>query len=193
MDIDLEMEAQELIRRLNKCLPMSIALKSIKKVPHDFHARFHATSRSYDYYISLEKNPFHHGKAWAYPFGDSLNIDKLNDAASILVEYEDFYTFSKSNTDVKTYLCTIENVLWHSQGDLLVFSITANRFLRGMIRLVVGMCINVARGQLAIEDVRKALENKERLQKSWSVAPEGLYLKDVIYPLSLLKIEDHEI
>lgn len=167
--------------RLNMILPADIAIHKIQQVDEDFHARFDAISRSYEYLITFKKDPFNLKKVWKFPHGLAPNLDLLNEAASLLLEFEEFYSFSKSNTDVKTYKCTVSRALWHCKDEYLVFDITANRFLRGMVRLIVGMCVNVSRNRLTIQEVREALEQQKRFNPSFSVPAHGLYLKNVIY------------
>ena len=173
------------LRRLNKFLPPSIVIYHLQQVEEDAHARFDATSRSYKYHLGLEKNPFRQKTAYFYPFAKDLDLSVLNSAAQLLLNYDEFFPFCKTNTDAKTMKCQITRSEWQSV-DLpypeLVFHISADRFLRGMVRLIVGMCLNVGHGKLTLEQVQTALEKQERLPKSLSVAPHGLFLTDIQYP-----------
>ncbi|MBK8624612.1 MAG: tRNA pseudouridine(38-40) synthase TruA [Saprospiraceae bacterium] len=169
-----------LIYRVNKILPNDIAIHDIIKVHDAAHARFDASSRSYQYHLHTSKSPF--ADRSYYYFYDQPNVEILNDAASILLEYTDFTTFCKVNSDVHTMNCDIKECYWEQHGEHFAFHITADRFLRGMIRLIVGMCLQVSRGKLTIDEVRKALEEKRRIGQDWSVPAIGLVLCDIKYP-----------
>lgn len=169
-----------LIYRVNKILPNDIAIHDIIKVHDEAHARFDASSRSYQYHLHTSKSPF--ADRSYYYFYDQPNVEILNDAASILLEYTDFTTFCKVNSDVHTMNCDIKECYWEQHGEHFTFHITADRFLRGMIRLIVGMCLQVSRGKLTIDEVRKALEEKRRIGHDWSVPALGLVLCDIKYP-----------
>ena len=174
---------QGFLNRLNKFLPTDIAFRKIYPVAPDAHARFDATERSYEYLIDLSKNPFATDLAWFFPFRDRLDFGRTQAAAHLLLQYEEFFPFCKSNTDVHTMRCDLRRSEWvrDEAADRLVFHITANRFLRGMVRLIAGMCLNAGMGQVSIEEVKKAMDAQTRLAKSWSVPPEGLYLKGIKY------------
>ncbi|HHM21276.1 MAG TPA: tRNA pseudouridine(38-40) synthase TruA [Bacteroidetes bacterium] len=170
--------------RLNRFLPNDIAVRRVFEVDKNRHARFDAVRRSYEYRIVFEKNPFEIHTTWHYHQARSLNIDQLNGAASLLRAYHAFFPFCKSHHDAQTMACDLARAEWvldEKQGRL-TFHITANRFLRGMVRLVVGMCINVAEGKLPLEKVKQALDNQQLLEKSRSVPPGGLFLSRVEYP-----------
>ncbi|GMN07422.1 tRNA pseudouridine(38-40) synthase TruA [Croceitalea sp. MTPC5] len=170
----------DLTHRLNNYLPPDIAVTSIFSVPDDAHARFDALERTYEYWIVQEKNPFYIDMA--HYVWSSLDIDAMNRAAKILLEYHDFECFSKSNTDVKTFLCTIKNAEWARKRDKLVFTITANRFLRNMVRAIVGTMLEVGLGKKKPEGVRDIIESKDRGQAGVSVPAKGLYLTKIVYP-----------
>ncbi len=170
--------------RLNKVVGSDIAIRSLISVAPDAHARFGATERSYEYHLELKKNPFSNELAYFFPQSNLLDIDLLQEAATLLLSYEAFFPFCKSNSDAKTMICDLRRAEWEidSQQDKLIFHITANRFLRGMVRLIVGMCLNVAIGKLKLEEVDQALKEQSRLTRSYSVPPQGLYLTDIKYP-----------
>lgn len=174
---------ENLLFRLNRVLPAEIALFRIFEVKPAAHARFDATWRAYEYCITWRKNPF--GKNLLTYFSDAhtYNIDLLNQAAALLLQFEDFHTFCKTGTDVSNTNCRLIKAEWECKADeqMLIFHIRANRFLRGMVRLVVGMCVNVARGRLSLEEVENALRNKKRLVRAESAPPDGLYLTEVTY------------
>ncbi len=170
--------------RINKVLPADIAFHKLKPVSDEAHTRFDATLRAYEYHLSFRKNPFHQQTRYYFPQWEKLNMDKMHKAAALLPEYSAFYTFCKSNTDVKTMNCTIMDSRWvmHPDGQGMTYHVAANRFLRGMVRLIVGMCLNVGMNKLKLDTVRKALDQQERLTKSLSAPPHGLFLTKVEYP-----------
>ena len=174
---------KEFRRRLNKLLPEDIAIRSIYEVAANAHARFDATRRSYEYHIVLDKNPFLTDTAWYFPFFEKLDLEKTQAAAALLLNYQAFQPFCKSNTDVHTMECALYRSEWvfDEATRSLVFHISANRFLRGMVRLIVGMCLNVGLGKLELDEVRHALDRQVLLKKSWSVPAEGLFLTEVRY------------
>lgn len=171
---------QNLSRRLNSFLPPDISIKRIFQVKDDFHARFDATFRTYEYYISLEKNPFTEESAWQH-WRKPLDVDKMNEACNILFEYEDFTSFAKLHTDNKTNLCKIYKAEWEQHGSELKFTVSANRFLRNMVRAIVGTMVDVGTGKLKPEEVRKVIEDKHRNSAGTSAPAHGLYLVDVGY------------
>lgn len=171
------------VRRINKFLPPDIAIFRIFPVAEDAHARYDATRRAYQYHLMFRKDPFRRETAYFFSFAQRPDLAKLQEAAGMLLDYEDFYPFCKSNTDVKTMKCELFRSEWETAGsDHLIFHIAANRFLRGMVRLIVGMCLNVGTGKTSLDAVREAMESQTRLKRSWSVPPEGLFLSEVIYP-----------
>lgn len=175
-------DINQFIFKVNKALPFDISVSNIYEVREDAHARFDARKRSYEYYLSLERNPFHDNLVYHYPFGD-LNLDDLNTGAAILKDYNAFFPFCKANHDAKTYLCDLTESRWEiNDQNCFVYHISSNRFLRGMVRLIVGMCINVARQKIIPENVREALNNQTTLEDSWSAPAKGLYLSEVKYP-----------
>ncbi|MDP4240372.1 MAG: tRNA pseudouridine(38-40) synthase TruA [Bacteroidota bacterium] len=166
--------------KLNLLLPSSIVIHDIFKVNPDIHARFSALSRTYKYRISMAKNPFCNG--FAYFYHQRLDVETMNKAAAILKEYNDFSCFSKSGTQVKTNICHITHAKWDQDGSMLVFTITADRFLRNMVRAIVGTMLDVGRSRITLEDFRKVIENKNRCNAGFSVPPQGLFLSEVKYP-----------
>lgn len=173
-----------LVHRLNKLLPQDISIKRIFEVSDEAHARYDAYERSYEYYMGFEKDPFATDLVWHFPFAEKPDLKKMNEGASLLLNYDHFYTFCKSNTDVKTMKCELKKAEWceNFEKNQYVFYITANRFLRGMVRLIVGMCINVGLGKVSLEEVKTALETQTLLKKNLSVPPQGLYLTGIKYP-----------
>jgi tRNA pseudouridine38-40 synthase len=175
---------ENFLLRLNKFLPADIAFRRIFEVKADAHARYDAYYRSYEYHIDVFKNPFELGTSHYFPFTRDLDFSKMEEAAALLLQYEEFFPFCKTNTDVKTMRCELFRSEWafdHAKGHH-VYHISANRFLRGMVRLIVGMCLYVGQGKMSLAEVRTALDQQARLPKSWSIPPDGLYLTDVRYP-----------
>jgi tRNA pseudouridine38-40 synthase len=175
---------REFLRRLNKFLPKDIAVFRIFEVAPTVHARFDATHRAYEYHINFVKNPFGTDTAYFYPFAARPDAAAMKQAAALLIEYEHFSPFCKTHTEAKTMRCDLRRAEWEGspeEGEM-VFHIASDRFLRGMVRLIVGMCLNVGTGKVMLEEVRHAMEQQQWLKKSWSVPPEGLYLTDIRYP-----------
>jgi len=174
---------KQLIYKLNAIISSDIVFYRLIPVADDAHARFDATSRSYKYYIDLRRNPFRQETAYYYRSANRLDIDSMQAAAKLLLEYQDFSTFCKSKTDVKTKLCDLRRSIWYHemQEHQLIYHVTANRFLRGMIRLIVGMCLNVGKGKITLAEVQKAIEQKKILKHALSAPAHGLYLMDIEY------------
>lgn len=168
---------------LNKMLSRDIGIHDMILMHDEAHARFDAISRAYTYRIHTKKDPFAM-YSWYYPYGD-LDLTALNSAASLLIDFEDFSTFCKTNTDVKTTICRITESKWVQNGDQYAYHIKADRFLRGMIRLIVGMCVQVCRQKLTLEEIRKSIELGEKTGRDWSVPAVGLTLHDIQYPYNI--------
>ncbi|RYY35983.1 MAG: tRNA pseudouridine(38-40) synthase TruA [Sphingobacteriaceae bacterium] len=166
-------------RGLNALLPHDIAIKRIFQVDNDAHTRFDATLRSYEYHIHFNKDPFKHNYSWL--LRDRPDINLMNQAARIITEYTDFSCFSKSNTQVKTNNCKISRAEWVEADGGIVFHISADRFLRNMVRAIVGTLIEVGRGDIPPETVRDIIESKNRGNAGTSVPACGLYLTEVKY------------
>lgn len=165
--------------RLNKLLPPDIAIHDIYPVADDMHARFSATARTYHYYITTEKSPF---EPYAYRFPQPLDFDKMNEACKALFDYIDFTSFSKLHTDVKTNNCKIMEAHWEQVSPIKwQFTIKADRFLRNMVRAIVGTLIDVGRGAITIDDFRKIIEKKDRCSAGTSVPGNALFLCKVEY------------
>lgn len=165
---------------LNALLPYDIAIKRVFEVSPDAHARFDATSRSYEYHIHIHKNPFFINRSWHVR--ELPNIDKMNEAAQYLLGTKDFSCFSKSNTQVHTNICTITEARWIQQGDTAVFKITADRFLRNMVRAIVGTLLKIGSQDLPTSYLTDVLSSKDRSMAGTSVPAHGLYLTQVLYP-----------
>jgi len=173
----------KLIYSLNSFLPSDIAIREIKPVPSDAHARFSAISRTYQYYISLVKDPFQVESAYYYR--GNLDYEKMHRAAQILLGYEDFTSFSRLHTDVKTNHCTIYHAGWQKVGNQLVFTIKANRFLRNMVRAIVGTLLDVGKGKIGFDALKEIIEKQDRGVAGASAPAHGLYLTEIEYPGTL--------
>lgn len=180
-DLGASVDTTILIDKLNRLLPPDIAIYRIRRVKDDAHARFDATYRRYQYHVITSKNPFLRHYAWRV--FQPLDFERMNEAASVLFEYTDFTSFSKLHTDVKTNNCRIQYARWEQVGeDEWVFTIQADRFLRNMVRAVVGTLVDVGRGKLTIEGFRRVIEAKDRCSAGTSVPGNALFLVDVGYP-----------
>jgi len=179
-DFETKIESKDLVYKLNSFLPKDVAVTSVFEVNPETHARFHATSRTYHYKISTTKNVYDYD--FAYQVQLPLNIKAMNEACEILFEYKDFQCFSKSNTDVKTYNCDIKEAFWTENADQLIFTITADRFLRNMVRAIVGTMINIGLGKLKPDDLHAIIDSKNRSEAGFSVPAHGLYLVKIVYP-----------
>ena len=180
-DMEESFDIETLIFKINWFLPHDIAVHRIFEVRDKAHARFNALSRTYHYRISNIKNVFTHD--FAYKIYLPLDVDKMNNACEILLQYKDFECFSKT-TDVKTYNCDIKEAYWMLNATELelTFVITADRFLRNMVRAIVGTMVNIGLGKLEVEKMHDIIESKDRNQAGFSVPPQGLYLMDIQYP-----------
>jgi len=170
---------KNILRSLNAILPDDIAVRDIFPVAADAHARFDAKLRTYEYYILFNKVPFKQGYSWE--LRDKPDIERMNEAAKIIMEYTDFSCFSKSNTQVKTNNCKISAAKWEETVNGIVFRISADRFLRNMVRAIVGTLMMVGRNEIEPEEVRKIIESKNRSNAGTSVPACGLYLTEVKY------------
>ncbi len=180
------LELDQLTYKLNAILPPEIAIQNVCKVREDAHARFDAISRSYEYHIIFVKDPFSINKA--YYLKKKLDVDLMNEAAKLLLNYTNFKCFSKSKTDVKTYNCIITKAVWEQHRDRLVFMISANRFLRNMVRAIVGTLIEIGEHKLNTEDLVTIIKSEDRSRAGYSVPACGLYLTAVHYPKTIYNL-----
>jgi tRNA pseudouridine38-40 synthase len=182
-DIEKEIVLKDFQHRLNVLLPRDISIQSIRNVKDNASARFDAVSRTYQYRITLIKNPLLDGLALHY--FKSASIPTMNKAAALLLGEHNFQCFSKVKTNVNHFLCDITKAEWKQKGDRLEFTITANRFLRGMVRAIVGTLLDVGTGKMTIKDFQGIINSKDRKQAGQNVPPEGLFLTKVKYPSSI--------
>ena len=173
-------DCQQLAYKLNRLLPYDIAVSKVEPVADDLHARFSARSRMYRYYIHTVKDPFQ--KSYSCETHYPLDFGKMNEAATLLMTYEDFGAFCKSGADVKTTLCQVTKAEWvQTSPTSWYFEIRANRFLRNMVRAVVGTLIEVGRGRLSLDDFKKVIEGKQRSDAGESMPGNALFLEDIVY------------
>lgn len=183
-DFDAELDCATVVDKLNRLLPPDVAVHRVRRVKSDAHARFDATYRTYKYYITTCKDPF--SRAFSWRIFQTLDFEKMNEAAQTLFDYIDFTSFSKLHTDVKTNNCKMMYARWEQIGEHnWVFTIQADRFLRNMVRAVVGTLVEVGKGKLTVEGFRKVIEEKNRCSAGTSVPGNALFLVDVGYPEEL--------
>lgn len=172
-------ELAQLVHRINRFLPKEIVIFEIFPVHNDLHARFSATERTYKYYISRRKNPF--DTQFAYPLHIPLDISLMNEAANYLLTVEDFTSFSKLHTQTHTNICNVTKALWHQTDNQLIFEISANRFLRNMVRAVVGTLLWVGNGKITLKQFKEIIAAKNRCKAGFSVPANALFLEDIRY------------
>lgn len=178
-DFTEEIDPQKLVFKLNRMLPESIVVHSIQNVQDDVHARFSAKKRTYRYFIHQHKNPFLNGLSTYFP--GTVNIEDMQKACSFLIGTQDFSSFAKIHTDVKTHICTVYEAKWFFEEEQLVFEITADRFLRNMVRAIAGTMVDIGIGKLMVDDLPLIIAKKNRNAASKSIGAEGLYLWRVEY------------
>lgn len=174
-----EITQHDFVHHLNCLMPLDIAIQKLIKVDDHSHARFDATSRTYEYFLYHHKNPFLNESATFFPY--TLDLDKMNNACNILKEYTDFSCFSKSRTQTKTNDCKIAEAFWRTEEDQTVFRITADRFLRNMVRAIVGTMTELGENKIGEKKFREIIEGKSRSDAGFSVPAKGLYLVGVDY------------
>lgn len=170
----------EHLYNLNAMLPADIVIKSIRPVPEELHCRFHATSRLYRYHIYQVKNPFLTDRAWYVPF--PLSLEKLNEAAAVLLQVSDFTSFSKRNTQTKTMLCQLMESYWLQTDNEWVYTVKGNRFLRGMVRGLVGTMLQYGRGKISMQEFKAIIDAKDCTRADFSTPAHGLFLMEVALP-----------
>ena len=180
-DLPCEVDAAQLVYKLNRILPPDISVSAVRRVKDSAHARFDATSRRYRYRVVTAKSPF--SRRYALRVASNIDFDAMNRAAELLYEYSDFTSFSKLHTDVKTNNCKVSYAAWRKvSDDEWVFEIEADRFLRNMVRAIVGTLLMVGRGKMTLDGFRAVIENKARCEAGDSAMGEALFLVDVKYP-----------
>lgn len=182
-DTEVVIDATDLVFKLNSFLPKDIAIHNIFKVKDEAHVRFDALSRTYLYRITLQKNVFTFDNV--YYVKQNLDVEKMKEASKILFEYKDFQCFSKVNTNVKTYYCDIMQAKWFFENNELHFIIKADRFLRNMVRAIVGTMVQIGLGKLQVDDLHTIIKSKNRSEAGFSVPAHALYLTKIEYPNTL--------
>ena len=186
-------DCAKLVYKLNLILPHDVAVGAVREVRESAHARFDAVEREYTYYISQCKNPFRRYSAWQYYV--PLDVERMNEAAKKLLEWDDFTSFAKLNSNNKTNICHVVRADWRRDADdeqLLIFTIRADRFLRNMIRAIVGTLVDVGRGRYTVEDFERILHSRDLSLSSSGAPAVGLFLSDVKYSDEVYKIEKCE-
>lgn len=179
-DLSVSFDREQLIRKLNSFLPKDIVIKSVRAVRPDASARYDAVERTYRYHITRVKNPFLQGLSWHY--FKNVDVDNMNRAAAYMLGEHDFECFSKVKTDVNHFICEIRRAGWADKGNDLIFTIAANRFLRGMVRAIVGTLLDVGTGKLSYKEFVSIIESKDRRKAGANVPACGLFLEKVKYP-----------
>ncbi|MCQ2282088.1 MAG: tRNA pseudouridine(38-40) synthase TruA [Bacteroidales bacterium] len=190
MPVPAPINLQQLVFKLNSFLPADLAIFDIFPVKENAHARFDAISRTYQYHVSDLRLPFKQGlysRIYFHP-----DMDLMNQGAAILMEYDDFTSFAKLHTDVKTNICHITHAHWDKVDDEWIFTIRSNRFLRNMVRSVTGTLLDVGRGKLSLDGLRQIIEKKDRCAAGVSMPPQGLFLMKVEYPFDQLRIDQQQ-
>jgi len=186
-DASEEFDFEDLAYKLNSMLPKDIAISEVFQVRKDAHARFDAVARSYEYHLLQYKDVFAYDQAWYFRY--ELDLEKMNKAAEILKEYSDFQCFSKSRTDVHTYNCRIDEAKWVEKNGKFIFYITADRFLRNMVRAVVGTLLEIGQGKQPLEYMHEVIKSKDRGKAGTSVPAHGLYLTRIEYPETIRELD----
>jgi tRNA pseudouridine38-40 synthase len=189
-DIEKDFNPNHLLQRLNSFLPKDIVLKNVSVVKPAASARYSAVARSYQYIITTKKNPFLEGLAWHY--FKAVDLEAMNKASGLLIGEHDFECFSKVKTDVNHFICIVKQAHWTKKGELLEFRITANRFLRGMVRAIVGTLLDVGTGKTSVHQFQLIIRSRDRKNAGANVPPYGLYLTKVKYPAQVF-VRDKQI
>ena len=178
-DAKNSIEEKDFLTRINLYLPKDISIQEILPVKDKSHARFDAISRTYKYYINRNKDPFKIDQSYFCKY--KLDLKLMNEAAKILLKFDDFECFSKSKTDVKTFLCKINYAELNEEKGLIILKINANRFLRNMVRAIVGTLIEVGLGKISKDDFEEIINKRDRKLAGYSVPAHGLFLKEINY------------
>ena len=186
-DTETSIDTEDLSYKLNSFLPKTIAIHNIKQVHADAHARFDATQRTYRYKITTFKDVFNFDNAYYYT--KNLDINLMNEASTILLEYSDFKCFSRAHSDVKTHICALTEAFWIKNEHELIFQISADRFLRNMVRAIVGTLLDIGNHKTSLEDFHNIIQSKDRSNAGASAPAKGLYLTKIVYPDSIYDVK----
>ena len=187
VDLPERYSVDELKYKLNGVLPKDIVIDSVYRVKAEAHARFSAISRTYEYHISFRKSPFSQNESYYLPRPPDSSL--INKGCEILIGTHDFASFSKVKTDVSNFNCTINEAKWQQTHEKAIFDVSANRFLRGMVRAMVGTLLDLGFAKISIEEFKAIIDTKNRMAAGQSVPPQGLYLCEVRYPEDIRIIE----
>lgn len=182
-DADIS-DIEKFIYRLNSFLPQDIAVHSLQEMKPDAHARFDATERTYHYYINYKKDPFKTELSWLWNY-EALDVVKMNEAAALLLKFDDFTSFARLHTDNKTNICNVRYAVWSEENGNLKFEITSDRFLRNMVRSIVGTLVEIGKGKISLDEFIEIIEKKDRKFAAASAPAHGLFLTHVAYPKDL--------
>ena len=183
-DFNKSLDNNDFLYKINSILPNDISVNKLIKVKNDFHARFDAIERSYIYKIHLKKTPFLYGLSYRYK--NKINLSILNKACKIIISNKNFKSFCKSKSDVKNYICNLVSAKWKKgENDTFFFEISSDRFLRGMVRSIVGTMLILNEKKINLSDFKKIILDNDRKNAGYSVFPGGLYLKQILYPIKL--------
>ncbi len=180
-----QLASMSLAFKCNRILPPTIAVYEIFPVHPKAHARFHATQRTYHYFISTKKDPFWQDRAWVYE--RRLDINRMQEAAQLLLQHSDFGSFARSNTQVKTNICQVDTAEWEAASHILRFRIRADRFLRNMVRAITGTLTDVGLGKISVDDFNKIIAARDRSRAGYSAPARGLHLAHIEYPGKLFE------
>lgn len=175
---------EKIIYNLNAVLPADIAVKRLVAVEPSAHSRFDAISRQYAYFIGQQKDPFQFGRVYYFPY--EMNFALLQNAATLLLRYTDFSSFSKRNTQVKSFICQLQESRWEQTGNGFIYHVRGNRFLRGMVRALTGTMLRVGRGRMTMDEFQEVIEARDCTKADFAVPAHGLYLERVDYPTGIL-------
>ena len=171
---------EEVVYKLNAILPSDLAIRSLREVKEDCHCRFDAVYREYNYYLSRNKNPFVQDRSWYYPY--PVIMDRLQKAAKMLMEYDDFTSFSKRNTQAKTFQCRIMRSEWVVKRSMVIYKVRSDRFLRGMVRALTATMLDVGKGKTTLAEFRAVIEGGDCNRANFAAPGQGLFLMKVVYP-----------
>ena len=182
LDVTSVIYSPKILYQVNSILPPDIAVHSITETDFSFHSRFDAIERHYKYYLHFDKDPFTIHQSYQFSQNADLDMVAMQETALLIKEYNEFLPLCKTGSDAGHYKCTVTESHWIFEDHKATYSIKANRFLRGMVRLIVGACLNAGLGKLSLQDIKNSMDTQTPLPISWSVPPDGLFLEDVVYP-----------
>jgi tRNA pseudouridine38-40 synthase len=174
-------DTSKILYQINAILPMDIAVQSIEETDPEFHARFDGKERMYKYFMHFKKDPFLQSTSFFFHQAAELNIDALQKSAALILQYQNFLPFCKTGSDADHYKCVLQESSWEVKEGSAVYTVRANRFLRGMVRLMVGSCLNAGLGKISLGQMKESLDQQLPMPHAWSVPAQGLFLEEVVY------------